>query len=583
MTGNLRPPVPGGPLDDAAIAQLVREVADGWTLPPQRLDAPSWRDRVRSDRTRRLSSAGGWFARVGQAATAAIALTVVGALLAVLITRPPQDPAASPVPSAGSTPRATEPLASLLPLHYRDGELPDPSIVLVQQEGGDFALVNLADGTIGDGITGTPFGSQVRVRADGKLVCLCIKESGTVGGSPTRIDVSFDVFDADGRSLSSVAVESRTGVPDPRDADSIILERPPHVQVGLGFSADGRYGFVGWTFRDHPAWRNGVTVVDLQDGSVVSRMDLPDGTTGDGDARRVVDAPRVVGSNGANGLLVARGGYEWSPATSEDPNYLFESDLFLAKFANGQLSDAAAMPLAAEECGRNVQRAGPLADGGTWLSCTSAIAPVTIVRRLSADGGLKSNVGIPADEGIDGETTALSPDGSALFVWDPSTASITRIDLATGERTDGSGLSALVDDGPLAAFGRWLAPAAAAKSFLRGAIVVSPDGTRIYAVGIKEGVGASDQSGSAGVFVFDAASLDLIAIWQPTADFVSLALSADGRYAYVAGLPGVDALGRVQREQKASITVFETSTGSIRLIAGALDGDMITFATPTLD
>jgi len=61
--------------DDATIEQLVRDVAGEWNMPPVRLDAPGWRERVRSSRTRRLAAAGGWFGRIGQAATAAIALT----------------------------------------------------------------------------------------------------------------------------------------------------------------------------------------------------------------------------------------------------------------------------------------------------------------------------------------------------------------------------------------------------------------------------------------------------------------------------------------------------------------------------
>ena len=114
-------------------------------------------------------------------------------------------------------------------------------------------------------------------------------------------------------------------------------------------------------------------------------------------------------------------------------------------------------------------------------------------------------------------------------------------------RRRGEGLSARADDGPLAAFGRWLAPAASAKSFLRSSVIVSPDGSRVYAIGVKEGVENPEISGSAGVFVFDAATLELIGIYQPTADFVSLAIGADGRFVYAAGLPGVDALGRRAR------------------------------------
>ena len=42
------------PLDDAALGALVREIADDWRMPPQRLDDVTWRDRVgRRGRSRR--------------------------------------------------------------------------------------------------------------------------------------------------------------------------------------------------------------------------------------------------------------------------------------------------------------------------------------------------------------------------------------------------------------------------------------------------------------------------------------------------------------------------------------------------
>jgi hypothetical protein len=90
-------------------------------------------------------------------------------------------------------------------------------------------------------------------------------------------------------------------------------------------------------------------------------------------------------------------------------------------------------------------------------------------------------------------------------------------------------------------------------------------------------------AGSAGVYVFDAATLDPITVWQPTADYVSVAVSADGKLVYAAGLPGVDAVGRIKLAQQASITVFDTSDGSVRLIAGQLGGDALSFLGPTLN
>ena len=147
----------------------------------------------------------------------------------------------------------------------------------------------------------------------------------------------------------------------------------------------------------------------------------------------------------------------------------------------------------------------------------------------------------------------------------------------------GDGITARADDGPLAAFGRWLAPVVAAKSFLRSSVIVSPDGSRVYAIGVKASVDNPEVSGSAGVFVFDAATLQLIEIYQPTADFVSLAIGADGRFVYAAGMPGFDAVGRRRGDQGASITAFSTVDGAVRVVAGQLGGGLLSFGPEPLE
>src|SRR5207249_2469745 len=172
--------------DDATIEQLVRDVAGEWTMPPVRLDAPSWRDRVRSSRARRLTAAGGWFGRLGQAATAAVALTVVAALVAVIVTHPSSVPGKSPGPSTGPRPSASAgSLATPLPKILVTGDEPSPSIVIVRNERGDFDRVDLATGSINGPLTGGGSSSDLRVGTGGAMVCLCVAESGSIGGQPT--------------------------------------------------------------------------------------------------------------------------------------------------------------------------------------------------------------------------------------------------------------------------------------------------------------------------------------------------------------------------------------------------------------
>ncbi len=582
MTSDRRPPSHVEPIDDAAIEQLVRDVAGGWTMPPVRLDAPSWRERVRGPRARRIESARGWLVRVGQAATAAIALTVVGALVAVIITGPPADPGNSPGPTdRGTAPAPTSAAFTSLPKLLLDGDVPNPARVLVQLELGDFAVVDLATGGRGPIPTGAASGSVLRWRADGTLLCLCVKPGALANTQPTEAEITIDRFEADGTLVSSIPAMHLVGDPDPRDGT--LPERPPHVTFDLRFSEGGRFGYVGWSVRKHPVWQNGISIVDLADGSEVSRIDLPDDTTGEGDTRRVVTGPRLLSTDPEGSVVIARAWYSWSPPDSIGESFQQGTDVFRANLAGGVLSDPA--PLAAAEgCGERVIRAGASGDGGTWLVCARAFTGTIVLRRFDAAGALAGeDTSLRSPVGVDGELVALSPDGKALFAWNPISAQLARLDLETGEMRLSSASTASAPRGPLAAIGDWLAPPAVAKSFLQSGVVVSPDGTRVYAAGILGGEDETRMVGSSGIFVFDAASLTSVGHWDPTADFVSLAVSTNGRYVYAAGLARFDASGEERPSQQASITVFAAADGEVQLIAGQLGYDFLAFATPILD
>lgn len=566
------------PLDDSQIARLVHDVADGWTMPPVRLDAPAWRERVRSRRARRLEEASGWLARVGRATSAAVALTVVAALVAIIVTRPPQDPGTSPDASDRSSPGATDGAnPSPLPRLLVEGDLPAPSRIVVQGEP-DFAIVDLEKGTIGAPITNASFGSALQVRTDGTLVCLCFTESGSAEGNPTTVAVNVERFTADGNPSSTVEVRTFTGQADPRDGTGILPDRPPNVLTWLGFSEADRYGFVGWSRRVHPFWESGLLVVDLREGTVVSELALPSMTSGDDSSRRVVTAPRVVGSAGDR-LVIGRSWYEFTPPESTSPSYIAGTEAFAAGYPGGVLADLAEVPGMAG-CGDTVLHGGLLADGGVWVACSSGGAASTRLRRVTGEGLALPDVSVAGEGAIEGDATAVDRDGTGLYVWNAASATLTRVDTSTGEVRTGQGRTARADGGLLTTLGRWLAPVAAAKTELTSAVLV--DGARVYAIGVRGDVGGPEPSGSAGVFVFDAETLAPLDVYEPTADFVSLAISADGRFLFAAGLPRVDALGRPISGQGASITVFDTVDGSTRLIAGQLGGERLAFGRDPL-
>jgi hypothetical protein len=572
------------PFGEESIGRIVRDLAGSWEMPPVRLDQPSWRARLRPRATRRLAPAQGWLGRLGQAAVAAVTLTVVASLVAVWLTRPPQaaKPSDSAAPRATGTPASPVPsdlASSPLPKLLVDGELPTPTNVLVQLEQGDFARVDLAEGKLGSAITGSSWPSDVREHPDGTMTCICFTASGYSTGGYTHDVISLVRYDAAGKVTSRTTIAEVDGTPDPRDGP--LPEQPPHLLTAVTYSPDDRYAFVGWSGRAHPVWRSELIVVDLSSDTVAGRFALPDHTDGDGDTRTVVDAPRVVGQAAPGGVAIARGGYSWSPAASPSPAYHFESEAFSASFDAGQLG--VIRPLAgAEGCGEQIEVAGSLSSGGTWLACRKGgESVVRIVRRIDASGTILGDSQLFNGAEVYGLTAVSDPGGTFVYFWDAIGQKLTRVDLATGDTAEVSvpKVTARADD-PLVSIGRWLAPTTAAKMFLQAGLVLSPDGSRLYALGV-DGPETNGMSGSTGVFVFDTATLTFLERWSPTADFVSMALDADGRYLYVAGMPGVDATGR-RTEQPASITVFDTKDGSIRLVAGRLGRGLITFPSQTM-
>ncbi|HUQ44914.1 MAG TPA: hypothetical protein VM451_10980 [Candidatus Limnocylindria bacterium] len=581
MTHVPRPPAASMPPDDAAIEQLVRDVAAGWTMPPVRLDAPSWRNRVRSPRVRRMAAAHGWLGRLGQAASAAVALTVVAALGAILLTGPGPAPGKTPAPTGASPDPSRVGTTSVLPRVLVEGALPTPARLLVQAES-DYVLVDLEKGAATRPITGARYGSHLRQLPDGTLVCLCLFEAERVNGVATRVSVSLDHFDAEGGRTSSTQIETFAGAPDPRDAEAAGRDETLHVETAMSSSDDGRYGFLGWSARAHPVWKSGIVVVDLADGTVVSRLSLPDVGTGEGSRRTIAFAPRILGSSGAGEVLVGRDLQDWSGPDLPTASVAFDNDVYRADLADGRLANPTLVPNTFD-CGDGLVRGGAFAGGGIWLACTSDSSGSLILRRVDRAGRLLQDVTASRRGVVGGDTSVTSADGRSIFAWDPFGAQLARIDVATGEKTTSPAVAtATAAQGPLRDFGEWLAPTVAAKTFLQTAVVVSPDGSRVYALGITGGASEREMSGSSGVFVFDAGTLEPIGHWEPTADFVSLAISADGRSVYAAGAPGFDAGGRILVTQAASITVFAAIDGSRQVINGQLGPSMLMFPEPVV-
>jgi len=573
--------VPAESIDEPTLAAIVRDIADEWRMPPRRLDEPTWRDRVAARGSRRPAADGGrgWLGRLAGAATIAVVATVGLSLVAVWLTLPRRDgglAGASPTASGGAaTPRITDrPIPSPLPKLILNGELPTVTDVLLRV-GSDYAVADLAAGTLGPRITGTVVNSDLQRLPDGSFACLCVSVDGWAGNSYTHAAVSFYRYVAPGAAAQQKKIAEFTGIPGPGQASS--GDQSMHVDTVVSYTSDGRFGFVGWSAREPPVWHAGIVVVEMASGNVLQRVALPDISAGDGESAVGAAAPRVAVAPSGGRALISR---QWFRIDRTTQAYHAGTDQFLVDWSGAMLAELAPLD-GAQGCGDGVNDAGFTAVETVWLSCWNDGGGLTTVRRLGLDGAVLGDTEVNSTG--EGGASTVAPDGSAAWFWAPMTRTITRVDLRTGEDASSTAPepTASTGDDPLAALGRWLAPPVTAKVFLQPGIVLSPDGSRIYALGIQRAADGGPFGGSSGVFVFDAASLASLGNWAPTADFMSLAVSADGRFVYAAGTPGVDRSGDPSAFG-ASVTAYDASDGSVRLLAGQLGHDMATFATPIL-
>jgi hypothetical protein len=542
------------PVDDATLAGLVRDVADTWTLPPQRLDLPTWRDRVR--RGNRAGDGGfrpRWNGRLrGVAAVAIVATVSLSLALATLAQRGDQATvASSPSASTSSSPvvpsGSAVPAASPMPKLIRSGELPTPSRLMVRT-GQGWQIADLATGELGPVLIQAGLGPRaVLARPGGGWVCVC-------GDGQNVIRLSLQTIDANGVLGEAKPLRDVVGTMDPTEPDAM---QPARAGVDARLSPDGRFGLVGWVQREGAAgWRIGADMIDLDSLATIASTDLllDEPVVVDGQPRSRF-APSVRLSSAGDRLLLAS---QWFVGNPDSTLQHSGADHWLARF-DGRSIDALADAGDANNDGCFETDAG-LIDGGTpsdgaayYSTCWSQLGPLR-VNRIAADGRLVSATDFPGSlAGVDRANRA-SPSGDVLYSWNPFESVLSRLDLRTGELT----------------VGQPQRPNPSGLTSGRGDLIaVSADGTRVYALGIGS-AGSGGAAESAGVYAFDAATLAPLGHWAAQADLTSIAVGEDGRFVYAAADGGPSATGDPGPEFGASITAYDTSDGSVAILAGRL-------------
>ncbi len=568
------PPEHSGPQpDDETLAALVRDVADRWSMPPQRLDDRTWRERVSGQprRRRARATAAGWLRRLGTAASVAVVATVALALVAVWLTIP-RTPAignrTSAPPTLGQTPESRQtpslPPATPLPAYAVYGQKLDGRLIL--NVSGVYRIVDLATGTFaGDLVKGTQYPTQLFARPGGGFVCACFSAAYAGDYLSGSYTIDARVLRRDGSLIRQVRVAKLQSDTDPVVSD----DESNGLSAAAELAPDGRTLYVAWAYRRTPVWHTGISVVDVERGKVVQTIRLPDRSSTDG---------LIVTSVWLNALRIAPDGGHLMLTMDVYSTRSHTTPHVLATVADGRIAQTVTLP---DNTAINEHPCDP---GGGFATNTTyyTLCPSPAVYRLFAlDGSLIAQAELGRGSGAEpGTADIVDRARGQIFHWSSETRTLSRIDLATG-RVTGTATALQASSGParpvdgLAALGRsvggWLAPSVMAKTILQPGIVLSPDGSRIYALGTT--TPATTDPGSTGVDVFDAVAMRPIDHWEPPADLVSVATSPDGRYVYVAGAPDVNASGE-RTGAPASLIVFEASTGSVRMIAGALGSEM---------
>ena len=413
--------------------------------------------------------------------------------------------------------------------------------------------------------------SQLFARPGGGLVCSCVEWQASDDFAGTmRLDAR--VITADGGPGATIHIATFTG-----DRDPVVTEEEGQGGTAIaGLSPDGNTLYVAWGYRRTPVWHTGISVVDLVARRVVQTYELPDRPSTVGTVNHAFWLVALkVSPDGSHAIL----GTSLVPTTFAMPRSLLTLE-------NGRITAVATLPDHNDAIGVPCSNGSTAEDWATNTTYFVVCSYPDTVRRFALDGSQLGQVELDprsvSSEVSFGGTDLIDRGRGRLYHWNPASRTLTRVDLESGKVTGHVTAARTADDGngpfdDLAGMGRrfgdWLAPVAAAKSFLDPSVAISPDGSRIYAIGTT--APARTDPGSTGVDVFDAEQMTQIDHWQPLADLVSVGASPDGQFVYVAGAPGALPDGS-SADSLASVIVLDATSGQPRVICGALGSDLAT-------
>ena len=530
----------------------------------------------------------GWRGRsVNVIAVGLVAFVAVGVLLGamniggpqrlpplVLATEEPTQPPRTERPSQRPTIRPV-PTSPPLPAHLVLGDELPSERRLVYANG--LQTLDMASGELGPPLHGYD-GNIVSLGGE-QFVCACLIRD--EGNPAVARGLKFARVDFDGQ----VIVERDLAIWDDVEA---VRDMTEGVTVQLALVPDQKRLYILATARRPPSWTVDLLAVDLTQGELLGSRRI---------AELPVDLEEELEPSPSPSAPIN------NPGSPPDGYYAWAQGLAVTPSGStAMVSVNYSKVLRGEWIGTNREWMVPLEDDAAgirpledevllppegWcygrpqfvdsiatIVCTPAPgeSPGTsfVVRRIGIDGQSAGWIDLGDDLANYYPTPVIHPPTRTLYIWNPSEHSMSRTGLE-----DGSKIRVEVPERDLP--GERSYPGA---SYIGAepSVVLSPDGRRLYAIGVLRG--DSEVGASSGVWVFDAASLELLDHWPAPAFFISLAVSADGRFVYASGAPNHEPSGR-QSSWPSSMTVYDAENGQVEVIHGQVGRDFW-LSLPTL-
>lgn len=418
--------------------------------------------------------------------------------------------------------------------------------------------IDLATGTIGPRMGGGEPHSRVLALPDDRFVCVCVREE--AAGEERAYAVDLELLDDRGQTSRASPIGQWLATQNP-GAGQVEYGNP--FAMDLAHSLAGDVIAMSISVRRAEVWQRQLLLVDIETGRLTASVDLPTTPATSPDAR-----PRP--STATPRPPEPRWAYAPRPRFSPDGRHVVlagtvvgregasvEQVSWLVPVAPEKLGPPVVIPLVEESVlgGDACRDAYPEFAGDELVVAMCWGDPLlgAFIRRISVSGERLPDVSLKAVLKDAAAPSTLFDGHGLLWLWDPWTARLARVDLVEGTVQTAQGPGGGVQ-----------------IRMAQPSLVLSPDGQQVL-VAAMDGDGGPDGEGDTRVVVVDAASLEPLQEVRVESDTFSLALSDDGRLLYVAHLPRWDDFGNPITE--ARLSVYDMETGAIRAILGRLGSD----------